>query len=174
MDMPQQTQQQKEQPMVYHTSRFSVARYYVLAAIIVAVAAVFYELNGSTLTSVISVALLVVILVLTELKVRLNKVLLGSRGMTIETGMFSKSTTRLHYQSIVDIRVSQSFFQRMFGYGNIEIGVPGATIQQNVRQQFAGRGDVKISGLGSHHKGIVVHDMQNVREMERFILSRKG
>lgn len=93
--------------------------------------------------------------------------MLEKDSMIIESGYFSKNSTRVNYNYVSDIRVRQSFFQRMFGYGDIEIGIIGSSLQQN----FLGKGDVKIESKGLHPR-IVLKNFQNVKKIEAIILSK--
>ena len=67
--------------------------------------------------------------IIVEIKLRSNGILLEKTGIIIGSGYLSKNVVRINYDHISDIRIRQSFFQRIFGYGDIEIGVQGASLQ---------------------------------------------
>ena len=91
----------------------------------------------------------------------------------IQRGLLSKQTTRITYHNISDVHIKQSALQRIFGIGDIEIGVPGSNIHQSVKQSFTGKGDVKIKGLGNiQQRGISLEKIQKVRTIEKQLLSK--
>ncbi|MBU0530191.1 MAG: PH domain-containing protein [Nanoarchaeota archaeon] len=107
-------------------------------------------------------------LVMLEIRMRSTKIRLED-SIILNSGIFSKETTRINYKSITDVNIRQSFLQRIFGNGNIEIGVPGA--QQTITQHFTGKGDINLGDIKGHH-AIVLRNFQKVRKMEKIILER--
>lgn len=151
----------------FHVShmKFSVA--YVLIAILIVSGIAGYFFTNSLVYYVPLIALGVAGTAIIEIKLRMNSISLGRESMIIQSGSFSKNSIRINYNYVSEIRVRQSFFQRLLGYGDIEIGIPGASLQQN----FLGKGDVNIDTKGLH-PGIVLKKFQSVKKIEQIILSR--
>ena len=164
----------------YHISRFRFFWKYVLFIIALAAGAVAYRLGYSYIIFSSLIIFGLVGFVLLEIKVRSERFVLTSEYAKIDFGLFSKNTVRVPYYNIADIRIYQSFLQRFFRYGDIEIGVPGTVLQQRVSQHFSGKGDIKIispgkdSAVGSRSRGIFLSKFQKVREIENHLLSRAG
>src|SRR3989338_776103 len=150
----------------YHVSRIVfLLRYIILTALII-FGVVMYLLNYSYALYVSSIGLGILGFILLEFRIRSNKISTEGEGIIIESGTFSKSKVRVNYSNISDIRINQTVFQRMFGYGDIEIGVPGSFLQQN----FSGRGDIRIETKGLY-PGIILKKFQKVNTIENIILS---
>jgi len=151
----------------YHISRFTFFLRYLIIAVLLAGALIAYRLNMSYAIYVSAGGLAILGLIVFELRIRSNKVVLEKDVILIESGLFSKKITKINYSNISDIRVRQSFFQRILHYGNIEIGVPGSNLQQN----FTGQGNVNVTTSGLH-PGITLEKFQNIRSIEKTVMSK--
>ena len=142
----------REEGRIYHTARMSFFWFYVVCMIGL-LASIYMYMNGGYYPFLFVSLLVIIALALMEIKIKNNKVILREDHMKIETGLLSKKRTRINYQNITDTRIEQSFMQRVFGFGDIEIGVPGSIINRNINQKFMGIGDVKINDLGATGRG---------------------
>ena len=64
---------------------------------------------------------------LKALRRQFTKTTISGDRMHYETGAFSKSTRTLHLSKLQDIRVDQSFGQRLFGVGTLSVETSGET-----------------------------------------------
>ena len=157
----------KEKIQSFHVSRLKFFSRYAVVVVLLALGIAGYRFGYSYIYYIPSIIVAIIGLIIVEIKLRSNGILLEKTGIIIGSGYLSKNVVRVNYDHISDIRIRQSFFQRIFGYGDIEIGVQGASLQQN----FSGKGDVKIDPSGLH-SGVVLKKFQNVASIERNILSR--
>jgi uncharacterized membrane protein YdbT with pleckstrin-like domain len=125
--------------------------------------------NLSSIIYLIIILVGVIGLILVEVSVRKTTIKLERDSIIINKGVFSKDTTRINYNSITDIQIKQKFLQRLFGIGDIMIGVPGA--QQTITQHFSGKGAVHLGDVKGHH-AVILENFSEVREIEKIILLR--
>jgi uncharacterized membrane protein YdbT with pleckstrin-like domain len=62
-----------------------------------------------------------------HLRLRFTKLTIAGNKIRYEAGMLSKSTRTMELAKVQDVRVDQSFFQRMVGIGNISLETAGET-----------------------------------------------
>ncbi|MFH1978120.1 MAG: PH domain-containing protein [Candidatus Aenigmatarchaeota archaeon] len=161
----------------YHVSRIGYIAKYILFLIIlfgtIALIITNYPVPfiSEFLPILYPIGIIIGLLGLTILEVgmRSTKIKLEEYNIIFNKGIFSKNTTRINYKSITDVNIRQSVLQRMFGYGNLEIGVPGA--QQSITQHFSGTGDINLGDVRGHH-AIVLQNFQKIRKLEKNILLR--
>lgn len=67
----------------------------------------------------------IIILLVWYLKTKALKLTVTDRDIVLEKGLLSKEHSEINIDSIRTIRVSQSFFNRIFGVGKIEIYTAG-------------------------------------------------
>lgn len=67
----------------------------------------------------------IVILVVWAIASRTKKLTITETEVKYETGLLSKSRTELRLDGIRSVRVNQSFFQRLFGTGDVEVYTAG-------------------------------------------------
>ncbi len=67
----------------------------------------------------------IIILLVWYLKTKALKLTVTDRDIVLEKGLLSKEHSEINIDSIRTIRVSQSFFNRIFGVGQIEIFTAG-------------------------------------------------
>lgn len=151
----------------YHVSRLTFLIQYVISIVLLGFGLFAYFKGMSYAIFISSIGISALGFIVLETRIRSNKIILGNDNVSVESGLLSKNSIRIGYNNISDIRINQTFFQRIFGYGNIEMGVPGAVLQQS----FAGRGDVKVETAGLH-PGITLKKFQNVRNIEIRVLSK--
>lgn len=151
----------------YHVSRLTFFSRYVAVLALLVLGVAFYRLSNSYTVLIPFILLAVAGFALLEIKTRNHKILLTPETIIVESGVFSKNSTKINYRSISDTRVRQSFWQRIFNYGDVEIGVPGANLQQN----FSGKGDITVNATDMR-PGIVLKNFQKINEIERHIASR--
>ena len=157
----------------YHTSRTKFSKHYLALVILLFASWVLRDMTGRDV--VVPLATIAVLCIIGfEVATRLERLTLTAEGLIAHTGLLSRSTTRINYNRIAHLNVTQSFLQRLVGSGNIEIGVPGATLNQRVIHNFSGKGDVK---LGPAHdlapkQGVVLQNFQSIRRIEAAIASQ--
>jgi len=151
----------------YHVSRFTfLFRYFIVTALVaIGILAIYAGMSYAIYLSAFGLATLA--LIVFELRIRSNRIRLADNVVIIESGVLSKNSTRISYGNISDIRINQTAMQRMFGYGDIDMGVPGSFLQQN----FSGKGDVNIDTAGMH-PGVTLKKFQNVRMIEKTVLKK--
>jgi len=64
---------------------------------------------------------------LRALRRQFTKTTISGDRLRYETGAFSKSTRTIQLSKLQDVRVDQSFSQRMFGVGNLSLETSGET-----------------------------------------------
>ena len=67
----------------------------------------------------------IIILAIWWLRCRETRVMLDTRHMLVEKGLMSKSRIELRHSSVRTVRISQSFQQRIFGVGKVEVFTAG-------------------------------------------------
>jgi len=152
----------------YHVSRFRFASRYTALVLLLAFGVASYILHYNFFIYASSLCVALLGIMVFEIKIRSNKIVVDHDGILIRSGFLSKNSTKINYRSISDIRIRQSPLQRMLGYGNLEIGVPGSSVTQN----FTGKGDVRIENFSGLHSGVVLSKFQKVRSLEGNISSR--
>jgi len=119
----------------YHVTRWQFSGGYFLA-IALAAAGVWFMLDDFFLGSAILVGAGLVMVVL-EVLVRREKIQLGDSDVILARGLLSTTTTRLAYNKIVDIQISQSPVQKILRYGDIKIKAFGGNEEfKNVASPF--------------------------------------
>ena len=151
----------------YHISRMTFFSRYISVLALLVIGLVIYQISLSYTVLLPFVVLAIAGLLVFEIKTRNHKIIIGSENIVVISGVFSKNATKINYANISDIRIRQTAMQRIFNYGNIEIGVPGASFQQN----FSGKGDVMVNA-SDIHPGVVIKNFQKIGEIERHILSK--
>jgi uncharacterized membrane protein YdbT with pleckstrin-like domain len=73
----------------------------------------------------IAVAIGIIILLVWYVKSRSEQLTITNEGLRYEKGILSKTHNELKLTSIRSVRVYQSFFQRMFGTGDVDIFTAG-------------------------------------------------
>ncbi len=152
----------------FHISRIRFFGQYVLVFLLPVAAIIWFNGGGSLSSTVAFLGGFGVLFFLLEMKVRAKYILVKKVALVIENGFFSKQTSRISYSQISYLHVKQTIFQRIFGYGNLEIGVPGEVTMH----YFAGTGEVNINNDAAASKGIVIIGVQNVRTVEALIMNR--
>src|ERR1035437_9028495 len=80
------------------------------------------------------IALLVLIWPLPgALRRQFTKTTISGDRLHYETGVFSKTTRTIQLSKLQDLRVDQTFAQRMFGVGNLSIETAGAASWEAIR-----------------------------------------
>lgn len=152
----------------FHISRFRFFWSYVLVFLLPAGAILWYNSGGSLVTTSILLIGFIVLLSLLEMKVRAKCISVKKMALVIENGVFAKQTSRIAYSQISYIHVRQTAFQRLLGYGDFEVGVPGEVTMH----YFAGTGAVNINNDATAPKGIIISGVQNVRKAEELIIAK--
>jgi len=111
--------------LVRPTMKFVKAGYYATAAIVIAGAVAWYMLYPHPLW--LPAAFLVLFLwpLSRHVRRRMTKVTITSDKLRYELGLLGKTTRTIQLPKIQDVRVDQSFSQRMFGVGSIAIETAG-------------------------------------------------
>ena len=69
----------------------------------------------------------ILLIIVVELERRSTTYLVTDKRVIAERGLLSKKTNSTLYNKITDIETSQSFFQRIFNIGSIQINTAGST-----------------------------------------------
>lgn len=162
----------RSQTLCFRSSRFRFFANYILMAVFVAAGIASYVLGYHLVIYAFFFGLTVFMLVVSEMKIMSDKIELSHDSITVELGLLSKKTRKINYHSISEIDVKQSFLQRLLGYGDLEIVVLGAHLQQNISHHFSGKGDVTLGSPDRTARGIVLKNFQSVRRIENEIMTR--
>ena len=116
-------------PVSIHPSARLLKPFYWAAAIMAGLI-FFYSNNTETKLNplfFIVPALLVLWTLAKHLRLRFTKLVVGGGKLRYETGMMSRSVRTMEVAKVQDVRVEQSFFQRLLGIGTISIETAGET-----------------------------------------------
>src|SRR5947209_6840142 len=72
--------------------------------------------------------------IIRHFKLRLVKLTVLDDRIRYESGLFSKSTRTVELVKVQDVRVDQSFWQRMFGIGDISLETAGGSSRMEIDQ----------------------------------------
>jgi uncharacterized membrane protein YdbT with pleckstrin-like domain len=105
--------------------KFVKAGYYATAVLIVALAAAWYTLNPHPYWVPALFLVLLMWPLSRHIRRRMEKVTITEDKLRYEYGLLSKTTRTIQLPKIQDVRVDQSFTQRLFGVGAIAIETAG-------------------------------------------------
>jgi len=124
--LAQETAKPPEKAIVVRPSSRLLKPVYTLAFILIALA---YGFNNNRTERmdwlVIPPALLLLWTVVRHVKLRFTTLSVVGKKLRYETGMLSRSTRTMELTKVQDVRVDQTFFQRMLGLGNLTIESAG-------------------------------------------------
>lgn len=145
----------------YHRSRFGFSSTYILSLILLIASIASFYFSMEMIFTISFFGIFLLLLIVAEIYVKSQKILLSNDEVVIQKGLLSKQIRTIDFDSITDIHVEQSVFQRIFRYGNIVIGIPGSNIHHTASKH------------PSHdNSGLVVNKIQKVKEIEKIIRSR--
>ncbi|HYP04816.1 MAG TPA: PH domain-containing protein [Bryobacteraceae bacterium] len=115
-------------PVSIHPSARLLKPFYWCAAILTGLI-LFYSNNTETnLYPVLIVPALIVLWTLAKhLRLRYTKLIVGGGKLRYETGMVSRSVRTMELAKVQDVRVDQSFTDRLLGLGTLSIETAGET-----------------------------------------------
>jgi uncharacterized membrane protein YdbT with pleckstrin-like domain len=121
--------------MGVHSSRFTHFKMYLIAAIMLAVplALIFYSVKlpipaaYTSYVTFVPIALAILLVILTEVSVRRSSSYITNYRVMTSKGIFKKTYESCTYDKIANIRVIQSFPQRLLRIGSIDI----STVQKS-------------------------------------------
>lgn len=121
--------------MSVHSSRFTHFKMYLIAALMVAAPLALLYFNVklpipttySSYVTIIPIALAILLIVLTEVSVRRNSSYITNYRVMTSKGIFKKTYESCTYDKIANLRVIQSFPQRILRIGSIDI----STVQKS-------------------------------------------
>jgi uncharacterized membrane protein YdbT with pleckstrin-like domain len=116
-------------PVSIHPSARLLKPFYWAAAIMAGLI-FFYSNNTETALNplfFIVPALLLVWTLAKHFRLRFTKLVVGGGKLRYETGMMSRSVRTMEVAKVQDVRVEQSFLQRLLGIGTISIETAGET-----------------------------------------------
>jgi uncharacterized membrane protein YdbT with pleckstrin-like domain len=133
MPLAQGTAKSSEKAVVVRPSSKLLKPVYTLAFILIALA---YGFNNNRTERmdwlVIPPALLLLWTVARHVNLRFTRLSVAGKKLRYETGMLSRSTRTMELTKVQDVRVDQTFFQRMLGLGNLTIQSAGETGQLTI------------------------------------------
>jgi uncharacterized membrane protein YdbT with pleckstrin-like domain len=115
-------------PVYIHPSARLLKPLYWAAAIITGLI-LFYSNNTNTDLYLLLIvpALIVLWTLVKHLRLRYTKLVVGGGKLRYETGMISRSVRTMELAKVQDVRVDQSFMDRLLGLGTISIETAGET-----------------------------------------------
>jgi uncharacterized membrane protein YdbT with pleckstrin-like domain len=125
-------QKPSQGPVSVHPSARLLKPFYWAAAILAGLI-LFYSNNYSSDTGnyryplLIIPALIVLWTLVKHLRLRFTKLVVGGGKLRYETGMVSRSVRTMEIAKVQDVRVDQSFMERLLGLGTISIETAGET-----------------------------------------------
>ena len=126
--MAQTTPKAPENTVVVRPSSKLLKPVYTLAFVLIALA---YGYNNNRAERmewlVIPPLLLLAWTLWLNLKLRFTKLTLAGKKLRYETGMLSRSSRTMELAKVQDVKVDQTFFQRLLGLGNLTIESAGET-----------------------------------------------
>jgi len=110
--------------MKFHISRW---RYWwaYLTIFILVLLAIWLTDNGMDSLSWVSGGGGLVLFVIMEFVIRMEKINIADSGVEFRNG---KDVTILQYSSISDVSLTQSFFQHLLRFGDVQIKMPGSEV----------------------------------------------
>jgi uncharacterized membrane protein YdbT with pleckstrin-like domain len=126
----------------FHISRWRYGWGYIVVFSLVIIAIWFTDHGGDT-ASYIAGGLALVLFFLLEILVRMERLVISDSGIKLRKGFLSKNVTRVAYSTISNVSVSQSVFQRLLRYGDIEIDTPGGPTAEIVLLKFQDAGKIE-------------------------------
>ena len=90
------------------------------------------------------------------LRRQFTKTTIAGDRLHYETGMFSKTTRTIQLSKLQDLRVDQTFMQRIFGVGNLSIETAGASSWEAIRDVDNPQAMANEVLNRAHHQGPAV------------------
>jgi len=133
--------------MKFHISRWRFWWAYFIV-ILLAMLAIWLNDRGYDRSVWISAVFALILFVILEFMIRLERVDITDAQIELRRGIFSKDVTRVMYHSISDVTARQTFLQRILRFGDVEIDTPGSPKAEIVLTGFeeAAKIDAIISG----------------------------
>lgn len=104
---------------------------YVLCVVLAVAMGVFLvtykDLPQGAEWSLLVPAILLIFTALRHIKRRMSTITITGDKLRFETGLFSKSTRSVELVKVQDVRVDQTFWQRMFGIGDLSLETAGGS-----------------------------------------------
>ena len=134
MPLAQGTAKSSEKAVVVRPSSKLLKPVYTLAFILIGLAWAYNNNNRDKGMDwlVIPPALLLLWTVARHVNLRFTRLSVAGKKLRYETGMLSRSTRTMELTKVQDVRVDQTFFQRMLGLGNLTIQSAGETGQLTI------------------------------------------
>jgi uncharacterized membrane protein YdbT with pleckstrin-like domain len=124
--LPQGTSKSQDTAVVVRPSSKLLKPVYTLSFVLIAVA---YGYNNNRTERmewlVIPPILLLIWTLWRHLKLRFTSLTVAGKKLRYETGMLSRSSRTMELAKVQDVRVDQTFFQRLLGLGNLTIESAG-------------------------------------------------
>ncbi len=128
--------------MKFHISRWHYWYGYVFLIILLALAA--WRLLGGSINWFLALGFFALaLLVLFEILIRLEQITITEHGIEFRKGILSRRVMRASYHSISNVFVKQSFLQRIFHYGTVEIDTAGGPEPEIVLHKFQSAGKIE-------------------------------
>jgi uncharacterized membrane protein YdbT with pleckstrin-like domain len=115
-----------EEGLKFRRSRWRYFLWYALAAILI-VSSIYAFDSGYDFLSYVMGFMGVIMLILLEFQIRYHVLILNPHEIIMKRGLFSIKSKTIAYSAIVDVGVHQTFLQRLFRYGQLEIDTPGTS-----------------------------------------------
>lgn len=137
--------------MKFHISRWHYWYGYAFLIILLAVAA--WRLLGGSINWFLFLGIAaLVLLIIFEILIRLEQVIITENGIEFRKGILSRHVTRASYQSVSNVFIRQSLFQRMFKFGDVDIDTAGGPEPEIVLHNFQKAGKIEELIESHSHK----------------------
>ena len=111
---------------------------YVFCIVLAVAMAVFISMRPGTpqdaYWSLLLPAALLLFTAIRHIKRRMSSITITGDKLRFESGMFSKSTRSVELVKVQDVRVDQTFWQRMFGIGDLSLETAGGSSRIEMEQ----------------------------------------
>ncbi len=148
--------------MKFHISRWRYWWGYVVVFLLVMLAIWFTDRAADAPAWIIG-SLAVVLFIVLEIVIRLERIVVGDSEIELRKGILSKSIIRISLNKVSNVSISQSVLQRILRYGDVEIDTPGGPTAEIVLKGFEEAGKIerlvserihKVHEAHEHHKGV--------------------
>lgn len=137
--------------MQFHISRWHYWWGYCMI-LVLAVLAVWLLLGGSIKWFLLLVLFALVLLVIFEILIRLERITITETGVEFRKGILSRHVMRASYRNVSNVFIRQSLLQRILGFGNVDIDTAGGPEPEIILHNFQSAGKIEELIESHSHK----------------------
>jgi len=142
--------------MKFHISRWRFWWGYTVVFVLVMLAIWFTD-KGADAASWIVALLAIALIVVLELMIRMEQVTITDVSIEYRAGLLSKNINRATYSSISNVAAHQTFFQRVFRFGDVHIDTPGSSKVEISLNNFSDASKIQKMISDNIHKAHETH-----------------